>query len=91
MLLLLGEADNDPNHPSLPRQPEALAQGPNRYARGIHFFETAQKVAREKSQPFAWRCRSVPGIAHDNAGMARAAVEVIMSSLPAMRSDCPRL
>jgi gamma-glutamyltranspeptidase/glutathione hydrolase len=91
MLLLLGEADNDPEHPSLPRQAEALAQGPHRFARGINFFDIARKAASETAQPFAWRCRTVPGIAHDNAGMARAAVQVIMSGLPTKENDCPRL
>lgn len=91
LVVLLGEADNDPAHPSLPRQPEAIQQGAHRFARGLNFFESAKNIAETTGQMFSWRCRRVPNIAHDNAGMARSAVQIIYTGLPAMRDDCPRL
>lgn len=91
MLVLLGEADNDPNHPSLPRQPQAVIQGSHRFERGLNFFDKAREAAQQNNLAFSWRCRSVPGIGHDNAGMARAAVMVIFAGLPEPRADCPRL
>ena len=35
LLVLLGTADVDPNHASLSRTPESMAQGPHRFARGL--------------------------------------------------------
>lgn len=34
---LLGDADNDPNDPSLDRSKAAMWQGATRYARGLHY------------------------------------------------------
>ncbi|MBR0658095.1 alpha/beta hydrolase [Neoroseomonas oryzicola] len=77
VLLQLGEADTDPNHPSLPRQPWAIAQGSHRFARGWHFFDQARRAALEAGAPFAWRVVTVPGVGHSNAGMAEAAAPIL--------------
>lgn len=53
--LHLGEADTDPNHSSLPRQPWAIAQGSHRFARGWHFFDVSRRAAAAMGAPFAWR------------------------------------
>lgn len=45
LLLLLGDADIDADHPQLPREPDAMKQGPHRFARGHHYFETARREA----------------------------------------------
>ncbi len=74
VVVALGEADTDPNHDSLPSQPWARAQGGHRYARGWHFFDLARRQAAALGAPFAWRVLSVPGVGHQNAGMARAAI-----------------
>lgn len=73
VVILLGDRDDDPAHPSLRRTPEAMAQGPHRYARGLHFFRTARSVAATLKTPFGWRLQPVAGVGHDNAGMALAA------------------
>lgn len=72
-IVMLGDRDVDPNHPALPRDPEALEQGPHRFARGTKFFEMLHAEARRRPFRFAWRKVVVPGVAHDNAGMAEAA------------------
>src|SRR3546814_7519134 len=54
LVVLLGTADNDPHHHSLPDQPEAMAQGPYRLARGKKFFATAQDQAQRLQTPFNW-------------------------------------
>lgn len=77
LVVLLGERDNDPQHRHLRRTPEADAQGPHRYARGTFFVETARDRAAALGTPFGWTVNSVPGVAHDNAGMARAAASLI--------------
>jgi poly(3-hydroxybutyrate) depolymerase len=70
MTILLGTADDDPNYPSLPRDPEAMAQGPHRLARGIAFFAAARTDAMKRGHTFSWNCALAPGIGHDNGGMA---------------------
>lgn len=77
VLLQLGEADTDPNHASLPRQPWAIAQGSHRFARGWHFFDQARRAAAEAGAPFPWRVVTVPGVGHSNAGMAEAAAPIL--------------
>ena len=76
----LGDKDIDPNHASLPRDPEAMAQGPHRFARGTAFFDALDAAAKRRPFRFAWRKVIVPGVAHDNAGMAVAAAEVLYGS-----------
>lgn len=77
LVVLLGDQDTDPDHRHLRRTPEADAQGPHRYARGAFFAETAQAHAETLGVPFNWRFFSVPGVAHNNAGMAQAAAALI--------------
>ncbi len=83
LLLLLGTADNDPRHPSLPDQPGARAQGPHRLARGLFFYASGRKAAADAGLAFGWSCLLVPGVGHDNAGMAPAAVDLIFGRVRA--------
>ena len=75
--VLLGEADIDPNHKELLKTPEAEAQGINRFERGHNFFAAAKAKAAELGVPFNWQLKTVPGVAHSNKGMAKAAAEII--------------
>lgn len=77
VVLQLGEADTDPGHSSLPRQPWAMAQGSHRFARGWHFFDAARRAAAEQGVPFAWRVITVPGVGHSNGGMAEHAAAAL--------------
>lgn len=76
--ILLGEADNDPNHKSLRRAKQAMLQGPHRYARGHYFYTKAQKAAKELNIQTNWQLESVPKVGHKNSLMADAAIEVLM-------------
>ena len=75
LIVLLGTADNDPDHPELRKTPEAEAQGPHRFARGNNFFQQAQDRAKALGVPLAWKLGTVPGVAHQNSGMSEAAVK----------------
>jgi len=75
--VLLGEADIDPNHESLPRGPGPEAQGPHRFARGQAFFAAAEAEARRLGVPFAWQLQTVPQVGHSNSGMATAAAPLL--------------
>lgn len=77
VIVLLGDQDIDPDHPSLPRQAGAMAQGPHRLARGRVFYESAKARAAELGAPFNWRLVTVPGVGHVNAGMADMAAEIV--------------
>jgi poly(3-hydroxybutyrate) depolymerase len=90
MVVMLGDADSDPNHRSLPRQPAAMAQGPHRYARGQNFYDTSRQIAERTGQSFNWSCIIVPGVAHDNAGIARAAIRIIKGWKPTPGAACVR-
>lgn len=69
LVLFLGTTDNDPNHRSLDREPEAMKQGDSRYRRGLACFAAAEKLALERGWKFGWRKVEAPGIEHDAAKM----------------------
>ncbi len=75
LLILLGDRDVDPNHQNLRKAPEAQAQGPHRLARGQAFYAEAGALAHRRGWSFNWSLQTVPGVAHDNAGMAKAAAD----------------
>jgi len=82
LVVLLGEADTDPNHPSLRRTPEADAQGLSRFARGQYFFARAREAAANLQAPCNWILATAPGIAHHNKGMAPFALPHLISVTP---------
>jgi poly(3-hydroxybutyrate) depolymerase len=77
IIVLLGTADNDPQHPSLNREPGAMAQGPHRLARGELYFAEAAAAARAAGVPFGWRREYAPGVGHDNGLMADFAASLL--------------
>ena len=79
--VFLGDADNDPKHHSLPTMRKAKKQGKHRFERGTNFFNSLIKLGVENNLPFRWRYQTVPGIAHDNAGMSLAASEFLLEDL----------
>jgi poly(3-hydroxybutyrate) depolymerase len=89
LVLLLGDADNDSAHPSLPHQPEADRQGPHRFARGQNFYAQAREAAKKDKLKLQWSCLIAPGVAHENGKMADFAAAIITSRAPlAPGSDC---
>ncbi len=74
LVVLLGEADIDPQSSALRHTPEADAQGLFRFARGKFFYARAQAEAAALKVPFRWALATAPGIAHSNKGMAPFAV-----------------
>jgi poly(3-hydroxybutyrate) depolymerase len=71
--LLLGDKDNDPKHFQLNTSQGAMAQGPHRLARGDFFMSQSRAIAKDAGVSLAWQSVVVPGVDHDNVGMARAA------------------
>ena len=77
--ILLGEKDNDPEHPNLRRTPEAMTQGENRFARGHSFFDAALAYSEQVDVPFNWQLVMVPEADHDNSLMAPAAIPYLLN------------
>jgi len=74
LLVLLGDRDVDTNDPDLPKEPQAMRQGPYRFVRGQRYFETAQREAKRLGVPLGWRLAIAPGVAHSGQDMAPFAV-----------------
>jgi poly(3-hydroxybutyrate) depolymerase len=75
LIVLLGDADIDPQDEHLPREPESMRQGAFRFARGKNYFETAKREAHRLGVPLAWRLAIAPGVAHSGQNMAPFAVK----------------
>lgn len=80
--LMLGERDTNPQHKNLNRSRGAVAQGAHRFERGQTFFAAARDAARRLDSAFAWDLVVVPDAAHDNAAMAKAAVDYMSHASP---------
>ncbi len=74
--ILLGEQDIKRSK-VLRKTPQADAQGANRFERGNQFFEKSKAKAAELGVPFNWNLITVPGVGHDDVGMAAAAAKLI--------------
>ncbi|MEE2692135.1 MAG: alpha/beta hydrolase [Pseudomonadota bacterium] len=79
VVVLLGDADTDPDHPSLRRTSEADAQGLSRFARGQAFFAAGKALAESMGARFNWSLATAPGVDHDNARMAPYAVDYLLA------------
>jgi len=77
VVVLLGTDDVNENHPKLRRTPEAMIQGKHRFERGHTFFEMAKQEAEALDVSFNWQLDTVPDVGHNNAGMARVAVQYL--------------
>lgn len=77
LVVLLGEQDNDPEHPQLPSSEGAMKQGAHRLERGLNYVQTASWMATEAGLPFDWTVVTVPGVAHSNSGMVPAAAQLV--------------
>lgn len=72
MTILAGDQDIAESDPNLPANPEALAQGPHRFARSRYMLDFAMAEAARLGVACNWQRIVVPGIGHDGAAMSRA-------------------
>ena len=73
MTILAGDRDVDTTDENLPRNPEALAQGPTRFARAHFFHDMGHREAAKLGVPCRWTLVTVPGVGHDGCAMGKAA------------------
>jgi hypothetical protein len=77
LTVMAGTADIDASSPHFPREPEAMRQGPTRFARAHAYIETARAEAARLVTPCTWTIINVPDVGHDGARMSAAAVHAI--------------
>ena len=73
MTILAGDRDVDTADENLPRNPEALAQGPTRFARAHFFHDMGRREAARLGVACRWTLVTVPGVGHDGCAMGKAA------------------
>lgn len=76
MIILLGEADVNVDQ-NLNTTPQAMLQGPHRFARGQHYYEYHRNLAATRGVPFGWTLSTVPGVGHSNRDMAPSAATLL--------------
>jgi pimeloyl-ACP methyl ester carboxylesterase len=78
-VLLLGDKDVNRDDPNLYKSPEADQQGPNRFARGKAYFQTAKQRAGELGAAFNWKQQTVRGAGHSDRQMSKAAAAALFA------------
>ncbi len=76
LTILAGDRDIETSGPSLPAQPEAVAQGPHRFARAHNYVAFGQREAVKRGVICNWRLQVVPGIGHDGDAMSKVAASL---------------
>ncbi len=72
MTVFAGDQDISTTDEHLPKNPEALAQGPTRIARARFFHDMAHREAARLGVPCRWTLVPVPGVGHDGCAMGKA-------------------
>jgi len=72
MTVHLGDSDTLTSGPHIANSPQALAQGPHRFARGQYYFNVMKQYAADNGYTFGWDIRIVKGVGHRGRGMVYA-------------------
>jgi len=78
LTVLVGQDDDDPDHPQLSRTDGAMAQGAHRVERAGNYVLEASRRALELELPFGWTVITVPGVGHSNAGLVPQAATLVL-------------
>jgi pimeloyl-ACP methyl ester carboxylesterase len=79
LIIMSGGRDTDPNAGDLANFPEAEAQGSTRFERARFYFTTAQSEAGRLRVPLNWEYHVVPGVGHDEVGMAGPSAKILFN------------
>lgn len=80
MAIVLGLEDTGPRTKPLSNGKMAIAQGPNCLTRGKLLYDVAKLKAKELELDFNWDLILVPGIGHDNYGIAPQACNYLFGA-----------
>lgn len=78
LVVMLGDADIDPNGRYLNRSAGAMRQGVNRFSRGLAYFDAAKMEAARLDVPLNWVLQIVPGAGHSTHQVKEAALRALM-------------
>ena len=81
VLFILGNKDNDPNHPTLNLSKGAKKQGNNRYERGQNYFDNLLNFSQKNKIPFRWRYKLVPSLDHNTEMLSKNAIPFLLEDL----------
>ena len=81
VLFILGNKDNDPNHPTLNLSKGAKKQGNNRYERGQNYFDNLLNFSQKNKIPFRWRYKAVPSLDHNTEMLSKNAIPFLLEDL----------
>jgi pimeloyl-ACP methyl ester carboxylesterase len=77
LVVMVGEADIDPNSAGLRHNNTVDLQGDNRLERAQHFYQRGEQLAGNMGSAFTWRYVSLPGVGHESRPGAVAAVGLL--------------
>lgn len=80
LIIMSGGSDTNPNDTSLSSFPLAEAEGSTRFARAQAYYARAQAQAAALGVPLNWEYHVVPGIGHDEAGMAGPSAALLFNA-----------
>lgn len=80
LTILLGECDSDGKAFDLPRDEEAMAQGPHRLARGIWHFNLCQGLATSSGRQLTWQMEIIPDAGHVDQKIFDRAIAILSGS-----------
>jgi pimeloyl-ACP methyl ester carboxylesterase len=81
LIIMSGGSDTNPNDGGLANFPEAEAQGSTRFERARFYFTTAQTEAGRLNATLNWEYHVVPGVGHDEAGMAGPSAALLFTGM----------
>lgn len=77
LVIMVGEADNDPNAGGLRHNSSVDLQGDDRLERAQHFYQRSEELANDLGATFNWRYQSIPGVGHDFAPTTSVVAELL--------------
>jgi len=77
LVILLGDTDNDPHAPDLPRMDYAMLQGPHRLARGLWHFRHCTELAAGLGVDFGWKLEIAQRAGHVDQQIYDQGVDIL--------------
>jgi len=77
LVILLGDADNDPDAADLPRMDYAMSQGPHRLSRGPWHFRHCTEPAAGLGADFGWQLEIARGAGHVSQQIYDQGVDIL--------------
>ena len=83
LTVMAGTEDLDSTSDTFPKEPEAMLQGPTRFARAHRYIERAREMSNGLDGRCGWSLVEVAGVAHDGQKISEAAAPIAAAALHA--------